>query len=95
MKRTITELEQKIIDKGFKLHHKTYSGKHSQFVSTYCYVAELPLEEKIKVHLTLNAKRDNILGFTFDNPLPYNSFSKDDVKYINDILDSIDRYIYE
>ena len=38
MKRTITDLEQKLIEKGFRLSHKTYSGKHSQFVNEYVYV---------------------------------------------------------
>lgn len=37
MKRTITELENKLIEKGFRLSHKTYSGKHSQFVNEYVY----------------------------------------------------------
>ena len=36
MKRHITELEQKLIDSGWKLLYKTYKGKNSQFV--WCYV---------------------------------------------------------
>lgn len=37
MKRHITELEKNLIEKGWELDHKTYTGKHSDKVLNYVY----------------------------------------------------------
>lgn len=96
MKRTITELEQKLIDKGFKLHHKTYVGKHSQFIGSYTYVGVVKIDDKdIFTHLTLNAKRDEILGFTFDSPLSWVSYTLADIDYLKNVGELVSKYIYE
>ena len=72
MKRTITELENKIIKKGFKLSHKCYSGKHSQFVSNYVYEGNVWCQEdkkgyQLKVVVVLNAKRDKVVDIRMEN----------------------------
>ena len=72
MKRTITELESKIIKKGFKLSHKCYSGKHSQFVDKYVYVGTIWYQGdkegiKLIVWVVLNAKRDKVLDISMVN----------------------------
>ena len=92
MKRTITELEQKLIDKGFKLHHKTYKGKHSQFVNSYIYVAML---DGVKVKVCLNAKRDTILNYTFENPIHSEWYGETEISGLNVLLEIVKRFIYE
>ena len=37
MKRHITELEKNLIEKGWELDHKVYTGKHSDKVLNYVY----------------------------------------------------------
>ena len=37
MKRKITELEKNLIEKGWELDHKTYTGKHSEKTFQYVY----------------------------------------------------------
>lgn len=66
MKRKITELEQKLLDKGFKLECKHYTGKKSQFVYTYEYIGVIyyydkdELVDTITTKVLLNAKKDHI-----------------------------------
>lgn len=70
MKRKITELEKNLIEKGWELDHKTYTGKHSektfQYVYEKVYVGEYEREDgKIVVtttsaHCVLNSKREKI-----------------------------------
>lgn len=72
MKRTITELENKLIEKGFRLSHKTYSGKHSQFVNEYVYVGKVWYQYDkdsltLPVLVVLNAKRDKVLDISMEN----------------------------
>lgn len=40
MKRKVTKLEQRLIDKGYSLSHKVYGGKHSQKTLFYYYVSQ-------------------------------------------------------
>ena len=70
MKRKITELEKNLIEKGWELDHKTYTGKHSektfQYVYEKVYVGEYERNDgKIVVTTTsayciLNSKREKI-----------------------------------
>lgn len=40
MKRKTTELEQRLINKGYRLSHKQYGGRHSEKTLSYYYVKE-------------------------------------------------------
>ena len=67
MKREITKLEQKLIDKGYKLEFKSYVGKHSQKVEFYCYKGQL---EDYEVLIYLDSKRVRVDHYCFENKAP-------------------------
>lgn len=76
MKRKVSELEQKLLDKGFRLTHKTYGGKHSQFVDKYHYLGELnffdetlDMNTNVLVRVILNNKKDKIIDISIINAL--------------------------
>lgn len=66
MVRNITDLEQKLLEKGFYLESKTYTGKHSQTIKNYIYIGEICCHfddytnVPIRVKVGLTSKRDNI-----------------------------------
>lgn len=59
MKRTVTELEEKLIGLGYKLVFKQYGGKHSQKVDRYIYFKQDEDGDLIKV--VLDKKREEII----------------------------------
>ena len=66
MKRKTTELEQKLIDNGWKLINKTYSGKHSEKTDHYEYFKMETLSTQNINYgqiIKLNAKRTEIIDF--------------------------------
>ena len=66
MKRKITELEQKLIENGWKLVCKSYSGKHSEKTEhyEYCKVETLkPQNINYGQLIKLNAKRTEIIDY--------------------------------
>lgn len=66
MKRKVTELEQKLIDNGWKLTGKVYSGKHSEKTNHYEYFkTETLITHNINYGqiIKLNAKRTEIIDF--------------------------------
>lgn len=72
MKRTITELENKLIEKGFRLSHKTYSGKYSQFVNEYVYVGKVFCyindgSYTVPTNVVLDQKRTTIKDIFIEN----------------------------
>lgn len=72
MKRTITELENKLIEKGFRLSHKTYSGKHSQFVNEYVYTGKVFCyfddgSYTVPTNVVLDQKRTTIKDISIEN----------------------------
>lgn len=67
MKREITKLEQKLINKGYKLEFKSYVGKHSQKVEFYCYKGQL---ENYEVLIFLDSKRSRVDHYCFENKTP-------------------------
>lgn len=88
MKRKITKLEQKLLDKGFVLECKTYKGKHSQFVNEYHYrgvmqffVDEYDTNILDNVLVVLNSKKDHIVKVYIYNDLTYSKYlSKDTLR---------------
>ena len=64
MKRHITKLEEKLIEKGWYLTEKSYIGKYSQKVESYRY-------EKTFGHFMaktyLDSKRENVLYTVISN----------------------------
>ena len=56
MKRKITELEQRLIDKGYYLSHKQYSGRKSEKTLSYTYVNK-------NAFVKLDFKRENVVSY--------------------------------
>lgn len=96
MERKRTQLEQKIIDKGFKLECKTYSGKKSQFIEYYVYTGFM---YNYKISFYLNGSRDKIHHYTIENKLPRNisieNINEIEMVYheINDFIDNLNRKV--
>ena len=65
MKRKITELEQKLLDKGFRLLKKNYAGKYSQKTDSYEYrnVYVGLCEVNFLGFVLLDYKREKILEY--------------------------------
>lgn len=55
MKRKITELEQRLIDNGYRLSHKQYGGRKSEKTLSYYYV-------KQDQFVRLDYKREQVLS---------------------------------
>ena len=56
MKRKITNLEQRLIDKGYYLSHKQYSGRKSEKTHSYTYVNK-------NTFVKLDFKRENVISY--------------------------------
>jgi hypothetical protein len=56
MKRKITELEQRLIEKGYYLSHKTYGGRKSEKTLSYIYVNK-------NAFVKLDSKRESVLDY--------------------------------
>ena len=77
MKRQITDLEQKLLNKGFYLDQKFYVGKHSEKIGGYIYKKD-PCEHtnNCTIFVELGGKREEIVNayikkgsITFDKNL--------------------------
>lgn len=68
MKRKITWLEQRLIEQGYVLEEKTYSGNHSQHTLFYVYTC---YDSNYKIKVFINSKRDKIDHFTITNNAPH------------------------
>lgn len=91
MKRHITELEQKLIDSGWKLLYKTYKGKNSQFV--WCYVYGKAYGNRC-FKLALDQKRKTTKGIYIENvPTDYLDIAQ--LKEINELFLSVSNEIHE
>lgn len=55
MKRKITDLEQRLINKGYRLAHKEYGGRKSEKTLSYYYI-------KDDQFVRLNYKRDEVVS---------------------------------
>lgn len=64
MKRTITDLEEKLIQEGYKLKSKEYGGKHSQKVVAYVYIKKDEVGDVTSI--VLNQKRTKIVYYTIN-----------------------------
>lgn len=100
MKRTITKLEEQLINKTFRLDSKTYSGRYSQKVENYIYKGKVSvklgdnLSLSIKTRVILDAKRTKILGVWIENI--YDSYvSELGVKEIAMVYDYVNHYVME
>ena len=67
MKRRITELEQKLLDRRFVLSHKTYCGSLSKRTEFYVYVGNI---SDFKVMVYLDYKREKLDHYVIENSLP-------------------------
>ena len=77
MKRQITNLEQRLLDKGFYLDQKFYIGKHSEKIGGYIYKKD-PCEHtnNCTIYVELDNKREDCVNIyikkgsvTFDKDL--------------------------
>lgn len=70
MKRKITELEQKLLDNGWYLANKRYTGKHSEKTLCYEYQKTSDLRNDNKVYdlfINLDLKRSQIVKYGVAN----------------------------
>lgn len=70
MKRKITELEQKLINDGWYLNLKRYSGKHSEKIECYEYEKTSDLRNDGKIYdyfIDLDQKRLQIVKYGIKN----------------------------
>lgn len=100
MKRHITELEKRLLEKDFILTYKTYMGKHSKKTEYYVYEGEVctckcekyDIERYVKVKILLNSKRTNIVDFKMELNAPeyvdliWYVFFQDTFKKINKFI---------
>lgn len=99
MKRKITLLEEKLIEKGLKLSHKTYIGRHSQFVCGYVYCGKVSVSTNgatysIPTKVYLDAKRTKIeriyIMTCYDD-----CFTRESINELVAIYDFVENYIKE
>lgn len=64
MKRKTTNLEQRLINDGWCLSLKRYTGKHSQ--KTFCYEYSKNIDDQEHI-IVLNPKRTNVVKFGIAN----------------------------
>lgn len=70
MKRKITELEQKLLENGWHLTIKRYTGKHSEKILSYEYHKTSDLRNDNKVYdlfINLDLKRSQIVKYGVAN----------------------------
>lgn len=68
MKRRVTDLEQKLLDNGWKLTSKTYCGKYSQFTLKYEFTKFVKLnclEHKCVVYLDKHRNKIEFYGVDY------------------------------
>lgn len=86
MKRNITQLEEKLLNQGWKLTSKTYKGKESQLTECYVYSKIIDFEyDEFCFEARLNCHRDKIIAYHMVNCLPIVS-----VDYCKDIQAAFD-----
>ena len=70
MKRKITDLEQKLINDGWHLGIKTYTGKHSEKILCYGYYKDSEIKNNGKKYnqiITLDQKRTSVVDYGLVN----------------------------
>lgn len=91
MKRKITELEQKLIDKGFKLDRKVYTGLHSEHTLSYVYKGVLCVDDEyntfVYVNIHLDKTREKIDDFSI-----FNIYRMNDILRMDDIIE-LDKFM--
>ena len=99
MKRKITLLEEKLIEKGLKLSHKTYIGKHSQFVCGHVYCGKISVSTNVATYsvptkIYLDAKRTKVEKIVIFNWFD-EYFTKENITELVLIYGSVENYINE
>lgn len=94
MKRKITPLEQKLLDKNWKLCLKEYKGKYSQFTRCYIFEKEISLQEiKMKGFVELNKYRNEVINYYVSYSEPH--INKQNAKDINLAIEIIESELFE
>ena len=83
MRRKETLLEKKLIDMGYRLSHKTYTGKYCDKVESYVYHFT---NGETEFFVCLNQNREQIVCYYFTN----DKFNKYDVGKIESL-----QYVHE
>lgn len=99
MKRKTTELEQKLIKKGFRLDHKDYIGKNSEKTLSYVYYGVVETSHfKVGVNVILDAKRKEIKVWGIRNLLEFinnpNTFTKYQLGILTGVMEDIETFIF-
>ena len=98
MKRKITDLEQRLLDKGYTLTCKRYRGNHSQFTKCYEYSKDIVVDyedEHIATtfYILLDSKRNENVDFFFVSN-DFRLFGSWDMKALttiyNKLIDDLD-----
>ena len=89
MLRKITDLEQKLLDKGYVLVGKKYKGNRSQFTDSYEYCKMSLGENNWLEHFTIiiDKKRENIIDYytSYD----FDKIGEFEINEINSLLEII------
>lgn len=98
MKRRITELEKSLIDKGFRLDRKIYTGLHSEHTLSYIYKGSVCINDEynthISVEITLDKTRKEIIDYNLYNLYFFqNRLSGDDINDIYEWKKSVETFI--
>ena len=88
MKRKQTELEKKIMDHGFRLSHKTYTGKNYDKNDTYVFIRKT---NDFTFYVELDKNRDKIVTYYFESGYSY----KYNGAIINTIREIYDNFYHE
>lgn len=93
MKREKTEFEKKLIEMGYRLSEKTYTGKNSDRIQYYIYSKEIPFNGKnCLVKVLLDFKREKYKDIIFENTLD-KFFSEDCLKDFEYFVSSIKMWV--
>lgn len=93
MKRKITELEQKLLDKGWVLVSKEYCGNHSQFTRHYQYykIVDLP-HYSYGVRVRLDKKRTSVLSCEIEED--YEFISKKELEDYSKVFEIVENELF-
>ena len=95
MKRKVTELEQKLINDGWCLTIKRYTGKHSEKILCYEYhkLGDFRCDKKVfDLFITLDQKRSQITDYGILN-LHMERLTEDDLLVIRFVIVELRHYI--
>lgn len=93
MLRKTTDLEKKLLNKGFKLVFKTYKDtKSSKRIESYAYKGEV---NNYECYIYLNSKRNEVKNFVIANNGSSNLVSRDELYDLEMTFHDLEDICYE